>query len=238
MEELSFEDEKKKKARMILLVYGIVFVILIVFIRTADLGGSNTNDVTNATSNNTNEVSNNVENNNNVNKESDFKLIDEENYEFVIKTNFDGVEYVSSGKRYKNKVAFDYSVNGSTYKYEGKNGTYKVFNPESNSFVYAQPPYVFLNYYDNYYIKNAIAQSKYVDGVYQISSKNLSVVANHKALSDESLNYFTLTKKNDYVTGVTMDITKAVSSSLGKVATAKISIEYSNFGLVEDFEIK
>ena len=63
MNDLSFEDEKKKKARMILLVYGIVFVILIVFIRTADLGGSDTNDVTNATNNNVNEVSNNVENN-------------------------------------------------------------------------------------------------------------------------------------------------------------------------------
>ena len=35
-----------------------------------------------------------------------------------------------------------------------------------------------------------------------------------------------------------MDISKAVSNSLGKVVVAKISIEYSNFGLVEDFEIK
>ena len=51
------------------------------------------------------------------------------------------------------------------------------------------------------------------------------------------MNYFTLNKKNDYVTGVVIDISNVASESMNMNAMVVITIEYKNFGLVEDFNI-
>ena len=87
-------SDKKTKARVILVVYLLLFVVLVVVIRTSGFAdNSDTKTTANNTSANTNTVIDNTTPK--INTEEDFSLIDENNYEFIITLNYEDKSFVS-----------------------------------------------------------------------------------------------------------------------------------------------
>ena len=78
-----------------------------------------------------------------------------------------------------------------------------------------------------------------VDDKYQITNEALAKIANNSVGKDKKgLNYITLTKKNNKVVGVEINMTNMIKSTTKVSNPTTVNIEYSNFGLVEDFNIE
>ena len=231
-------EVKKRNSRIILGIYIIFIIIVVIIIRTST--GTENNTTNNSVENNTNtneivnnEINNNVENPEEVNNE--FVLMNDKNYEFDINVSFEGTSHTSVGKIYENKIYFDYD---DLTIVSGTMNSVKAINKETKEEVQTRLPYAYFNYYDTNVIENIIEHSKLVDGIYQISNKELAELINDNTVSsEEKMNYFTLNKKNGYVTGVVIDISNAASESMNKDTIVVVTIDYKNFGLVEDFNI-
>lgn len=228
-------SDKKTRARVILGIYAVLFIVLIIFIRTSGIKYNNQAN---------NEVNGNTETNTIEEPDievdgADYSLIDNNNYEFKIVASYEGKEYGTLGKRYGDKFSFDYGFDGTVYKFLGTIDSIKVLNPETNGYVKADFPYFYFNYYNNSVIKKILSNSKYIDGKFQINNISLSNITGNKIENPkDEMNTFELVVKNGYVVGLEIDITNVVDNTLNSSSVAKISIEYSNFGLVEDFSIE
>ena len=99
-------------------------------------------------------------------------------------------------------------------------------------------PYFYFNYFDVSLIKKIINSSVYYEGKYQISSEALSnLTKNGVPMNGDSLNTITLRKENGTVVSMELDITNAVNGIMGNSEKTVISIEYRNFGQVENFNV-
>lgn len=231
-------SDKQNRARVMLGVYVIILIVVIIIIRT--MSSPVTNELANNNTN-SNIVNNNTINNNTVTNEDNNSIafVDENNYEFIVEAKLDNDTFKTEGKKYNDKFQMNYTYDNKTMKFLGTLSNIKAFDETTNTYKQSQIPFMFFNYYDNSLIRKIINNSKLVDGVYQIHSKDLATIASQKlSTSDNELNYFKVNKKNNKVVGIEMDISSAASSSMNKKVVVKVTIEYKNFGLVEDFELK
>ena len=214
-------EVKKRNSRIILGIYIIFIIIVVIIIRTST--GTENNTTNNSVENINNEFNN------------DFILMNNRNYEFDIQLRINDDSHTSIGKIFENKIYFDYD---DITIVSGTMNNVKATNKETNEEIKTKLPYAYFNYYDPDIIKKIIGHSKLIDGIYQISNKDLAELINDNTIVDEEkMNYFTLNKKNDYVTGVVIDISNVASESMNMNAMVVITIEYKNFGFVEDFNI-
>ena len=237
--------DKKYRSRLILGVYFVLFLVLILIIRIGDNKAKELN-------NNEIENSNTIESNNAIDDDTNEIEIDEldKKFSYILKNNYNfeyNVEYndniyISKGKRFNDKQEFVFGNNEPTLKYhvDGNLVEAKILNSEYE-YRKMQLPYFYINYYNSNILRDIIKKSAVVEeNVYEISNKDLYEFIESELKKEIDINDATneiqLTLKNNNITEINLDITNLVRNIENEeINSAKISLKYNNFGLIDEF---
>lgn len=226
-------SDKKQRARVILLVYGVLIFTLIIMIRV-----SNNTPIEKKEKNNNEELEQI--------KEKDevdemFSLIDQNNYEFRIISTYNDIESIIEGKKFEDKYSFSLSNLDSLSFFIGTESNLMGKPSEEDSYIKVDFPYAYLNYFNNEVLKDIIRNSILNNNNYEITNEKFNDIVEKGSsiiLDDKnSINNVEIIMRNNKVVSITIDYTNAISDYTKEAITAKVVIEYSNFGLVEDFDI-
>lgn len=247
--------DRKYRSRLILAIYGILFIILIVVVRTTgndNVSNNVNNNIENETieNNEENVVDNEVEEDTDIEKEESeiekqFSYILMNNYDFEFTLYYNDTVYVSNGKRYERKYDFVFGNEESTLKYlvSGNIVKAKIVSDEETEYSNIILPYFYINYFDGNKVKTIIENATMIeDNVYEISNEDLYKFVEKEYQKEmefsEGTNKIYLTLKNNIVTEVEFDITNLVKNvEKENVKSTKITLKYNNFGLIDDFEV-
>ncbi len=229
--------DKKYRARLILTIYGILFIILIIFLRI-NISNKNYGESNNEILNNE-IVDNNNEENENSYIESLFSYIDLNNYNFEFKIYYNDNIYISSGKRFNRKYDFSLTDGNNIVNYLASGELVKI--KQEDSYINSILPYFYINHFDNDVLKAILASSRQVsENSYEITNGILSsfVDSSYNLIvgDDELLNTIELEVKNNIIVGINMDFTN-LFNDYDEVSSLKIALNYSDFGLIDDFDI-
>ena len=233
-------NDKQKRSRFFLAIYLIIFIILIVFVR---LNLSSTQDLNKEKTNKENvineEKTNNVQIEEVVKNDDMFSFIDLNNYDFKYIINMDTTNTSIVGKRYNDKYEFSLDSNGSVLFFNGTTNYIRARETIDGEYKITGFPYVLVNIFDNNVVKKIINNSELKDNVYEITTEKLgAIVGNNNLNNKEEINTIELVKRNNKVTEINMDLSNAISSYMNNKTKAIIKLEYSNFGLIDDFKIE
>lgn len=235
-------NDKQKRSRAILLIYLVFFILLVIMVRF-NLKSSLTKNNENTEANNTENVTNSNQEitpepnaNNELNEM--FSDIDLNNYEFKYVVDIKNSVSTIEGKRYNNKYLFTLENNGSILYFSGTTNYIKVRETEDGEYKLNGFPYVLINYFDSSVIKDLLNKSSLNNGLFEISNESISTIANKKLSNSDAINNIEVFLKNNKINKIELDLSNAVSSYMNESVSAKISLEYNNFGLIEDFDIE
>lgn len=226
----------KYRARIILAFYFILFAILIAGIRSNPSYNENTNS-----NENKNEVTEKDE------KEApqeetkslkSFDLIRSKNFEFNYQFEYEGITYQITGNKFQDKEIFDVVVNNQYYLYYQSNGEEtKAKIDEEEGYQTAKKPYEYINYFNVSLLEEILFNSTMINETnYEIENNKLSEILEYgKELDGKST--IELEIKNEYITGITMDYSEFVKAIKNEENISKFTLKYSNFNLIDDFEI-
>jgi hypothetical protein len=207
--------------------------------------GNINNEVDNENIVNTNEnitVNNqeNIEEPDSKNKELQemFSNIDLNNYNFRYVVNIKDSVSIIEGKRYNDKYSFTLENNGSFLYFNGTSNYIKARESEDGVYKLTGFPYVLINIFDSNVLKQLINESNLNNGVFEISNESISKLANKSLSNNEAINTVEVYLKENKIDKVDLDLSNAISSFMNETVSAKISLEFTNFGLVEDFRIE
>lgn len=237
---LLFTD-KKYRSRLILGIYVLFFIILIVSVRVG-LSNNFPEENSSVVSGSSNEESGESVNNGIEDKfEKEFSYIMSNNYNFEFSI-VSGVDtYIINGKRFDDKYELILS-NGSLfieYLADGKD----VVAFSDGEYSETNLPYYYINYYDNDLLKSILNNATEIsDGYYEITNarlfnyvdKSFGSSVNNKDL----INTINIELKNNIIVSLEFDITNLVNSMrYDDIDSTKVSLKYSNFNLIDDFEV-
>ena len=238
--------DKTKKARVILLLYLILFVALIVFVRTSDTKRNNTTNTDNTnkveenenTNNNDNE-NNNVEENNGMDEEFSYLLLNNYNFSFKVTVNDDIYELV--GKRYNDKYDFNLSGEENAH-YIGTVDSIYEKNENDDEYSESMFPVPVLDYFDNDLLKKIVTAASLTEteNVYEISNYDLNMILtgdSEYAKDTEKMNTIKLKVMNNKIVGIDIEFSNLGNEWNEENITAEVELDYSNFGLVDDFSV-
>lgn len=235
----SLFTEKKYRARLILGVYLVFFIVLISISRSS----VSNNKESNAKKDIDENSSDVVEKENEKEEKEDilpgFNFLSMNNYEFEYVLHLNGEEYILLGKRFNDKLSFTVSNKDEKKEYLVSGNTVKM--KENEMYVNTKLPYYYINYFDNDVIQNIIRDSeKITDTEYEITNLKLSkyIDSSFKYNNKEKdlKNSVDLTFKNGNVVGIDFDLVN-LFSDVDELNELKISLNYKNFGLIDDFVI-
>lgn len=231
--------DKKYKARFILLLYVVFFIILGIGLRSSGSIKLEKNEVRD-------DVIENEEENEETESEvkekvriDGFDFISGLNYDFEYKLNLNNDIFTVSGMRYNDKMSFTVTNNDEVVEYLADGGVVKL--KKDNSFISSSLPYYYVNYFDSDVLQSIISQSEKVsDNVYEISNLNLSLFIdskfNYKLVNKDSKNRIETVMKNGKVVGLILDFA-SLFDNVEELNVLKIELNYSNFGLIDDFDV-
>lgn len=165
-----------------------------------------------------------------------FKSIKNKNFEFEYTLSVDNNTVIYKGKQYKNKIDFTDNINNHYMVQDD------IFiKKDSDKSVLVDSPLKYFNYLNVDIIEKIVAASK-KDENDQVISLNefLPIIKDNYAPEykyDDDV-FITITKNNGIITEITFDITNFVNLDNADIKNAKLSLKYSNFGLVDNFDIK
>ena len=234
-------SNKQKRAWLILGLYFIFIFFLIVLLRSS-YSYENTEINNEAENENKDEIIKKdepkiIEKENIDELDEMFSFIDQNNYNFVFTLNYNDEEYITNGKRYNNKFDFTYSNKDQSINFLGTSSNLKM--KKDDAFLSIVFPYTYFNYFDNDVIKKIIRNSTYneISKMYEITSKRFNEILGHNATDDLSINTLELVTKNNKIVNINVDFTNALKTLDSSETIAKISLNYSDFGLIDDFSI-
>ena len=205
-------NNKRYYAIANLAFYGILIICLIIFVRgIPDPVENNNNNNSNGT------VQSSVEG---------FSNIKNKNYNFKYTLVYDNKTVINTGKQSGNSITF--TVDDKEYFYQ--DGLF--FEKENDKFVLCDYEIKYFDYFNVDIIEKFLSENKKQDETYVISKEKISEVLN-KETNIESMS-ITLTKSNGIITKINFEITEISPMSVRPV----VLLEYSDFGLVEEFNIK
>ncbi len=228
-------NDRQKRAWFILGAYFIIMLIIVAMLRSTYSSNKNKEP------NNEVEETEEKNNQNNEKKEKDeldnmFSYIDENNYSFHFKLNYNDEEYITNGKRNNNKFEFTYSNNNQDLYFLGTVGNIKM--KKDDSIVSIVFPYTYFNYFDNDILKKVIRASTYNEEnkKYEITSNKFNEVLGHNSATDDTnINTIELIVKNNKIVEINVDFSYALSTLDPSETKAIINLSYSDFGLIDDF---
>ena len=237
-------NDKQKRSRALLLIYLVFFVLLVIMIRFS-LKSSLTNQENNqgVIDNNENIINNNQENienqDDNTNELNEmFSNIDTNNYEFKYVIKYNGSISTVEGKRFNDKFSFTMENNGDILYFNGTSNYIKAKETVDGEYKLTGFPYVLVNIFDNNIIKSMISNSTLNNGLFEINNENISTITKKSLSNNDSINTMEVYLKENKINKIELDLSNAISSFTKETVKANISLEYSNFGLIEDFKIE
>lgn len=195
-------------------------IILIIMIR---LSGS-------SVPNNTN---NNINNNGTQSVVSGFNDIKGKNFSFKYTLTENGKSVVYQGKERENKLLFTDTINKLEYYAIGDVVSVK----KGNDYVIGTNPSKYFNYFDVELVEKIISSAKVDEDDYVISINDFSKLVSSDKSSEGDI-YINLTKSNGIITKITFDLGEYAVLTDKNIKTSVLTLEYSNFNLIDDFEIK
>lgn len=195
-------------------------IILIIMIR---LSGS-------SVPNNTN---NNINNNGTQSVVSGFNDIKSKNFSFKYTLTENGKSVVYQGKERENKILFTDTINKLEYYAIGDVVSVK----KGNDYVIGTNPSKYFNYFDVELVEKIISSAKVDEDDYVISINDFSKLVSSDKSSEGDI-YINLTKSNGIITKITFDLGEYAVLTDKNIKTSVLTLEYSNFNLIDDFEIK
>lgn len=247
----SLFTDKKYRSRLILLVYLIFFLVIIFMLRNTDNNLTNNDIINNNLGENENNnivVDDGDENNDDYSEElkSRFSLIDTKNYNFEYYMYFENDTFVASGKRFENKYDFIFENGKDTidYKADDKKVIAKD-SLENSKYVATNFPYYYVDFFDTTLLKKIINEATKIDDTsYLITNEKLInyVDEPYKFNLDDSTktktNEINLELKNNSIVAIEMDISNLLKSNTDeKQKELKIVLKYSNFNLIDNFDV-
>lgn len=212
---------KQYRAIAILVFYAILFVVLIISIRTPK--GNGLNDIIN-----------------NKTKLEGYELIDNNNFGYKYTVTMDDNIYYYEGKKYQNKELLTVTVGEEKreYYFEGDN----VYLKENNYYNFINiKPYILFDFFDTDINKALILRSIKIQessNRYTIDNQKIyDVISNSSTKIVSGENYIDLVYRNDNITGIRFDFsnyTKTVGEGYNNIIVA---LEYYDFNLIDDFNI-
>lgn len=165
-----------------------------------------------------------------------FKNIKNKNFKFEYILSVDENTIIYKGKQYKSKIDFT----------DNKNNHYMVqddifIKKDSDKSILIDNPIKYFNYLDIDIVEKLIAASK-MDEKDQIISLNdfLSIIKDNyepEYKYDDDV-FITIVRNNGIITEINFDITNFVNLDNADIKNAKLLLKYSDFGLVDNFDIK
>lgn len=195
-------------------------IILIIMIR---LSGS-------SVPNNTN---NNINNNGTQSVVSGFNDIKGKNFSFKYTLAENGKSVVYQGKERENKILFTDATNKLEYYVIGDVVSVK----KGNDYVIGTNPSKYFNYFDVELVEKIISSAKVDEDDYVISINDFSKLVSSDKSAEGDI-YISLTKSNGIITKITFDLGEYAVLTDKNIKTSVLTLEYSNFNLIDDFDIK
>lgn len=195
-------------------------IILIIMIR---LSGS-------SVPNNTND---NINNNGTQSVVSGFNDIKGKNFSFKYTLLENGKSVVYQGKERENKILFTDATNKLEYYVIGDVVSVK----KGNDYVIGTNPSKYFNYFDVELVEKIISSAKVDEDDYVISINDFSKVVSSDKSAEGDI-YINLTKSNGIITKITFDLGEYAVLTDKNIKTSVLTLEYSNFNLIDDFDIK
>lgn len=236
-------DDKTSRSRIILFIYLLLFAILIIYVRL------NTNVADHSLDNNTDNV---IEKDKDEDKEVEenqeikelFSALSNNNYNFNYLLTFDNEDYKYVGKRFSNKIMYDFSSfenNLGSYISDGNLTKVKLLEGD---YEISDSPYYGFNYFEINILKEMLKDSnKISENIYEITNekfdkyydKHRHFITN---INKDLTNEIKLETKNGKIVGINIDYTNyAKNDSSFEFSSVKISLKYSDFDLIDDFSI-
>lgn len=237
-----YKEDKKFNAKVQLVGYGVLIVLVILFLNISNMNSLGYNNVSD-----TNNFSN-EEDNNNIEKVSLLEKINS-NYEYDINvdvTKVDGstYNYRYYGKSYDNNIILNKTFDNTNNVYYGKDGYYYIKN-EANEYGIIDNSVVFdlvdSNYIELDEVLEFIGKAS-LDHVLDSSNGDkesvYNVLVRDIVISNKTDNVVTINvSEKDEKLNIVIDYTNLISVLDTSISSCKISYIYSNIGKVDEFKI-
>lgn len=217
---------KQYRAIIILIVYFFIFLALIIGIRNAE----------------SNELENKQEQTEQKTTSSSkikgFSPIKQANFNYKYTLNIDNTIYTYEGKKYNKNDSYTLTVKNTKKTYMTiDNFTFEIKNNEQ---VLVDKPYYYIDFFDVNALEKIILKSINKDNnIYSISNYNLDKILDNKVkIDDQQINNILLHYENDIVTRIDIDYTNYAKYNSSNVKRVYLTLEYSDFGVTEEFNIK
>lgn len=231
------EEKEKKKFKLIdlfrnkqyyailnLVFYFILILVLIIGVRTTSNSSTNIK-----LENKTNKIGSSVV--------EGFDNIKKRNFEFKYTLELDDKKIVYEGREYNNKVSFKDLSTNKQYLIQDD----ITIEKQGNQSVLVSSPVQYFNYLDTEIIERILSKTRKDEEDYIISMNDfLSIVEENYNPENKNDNemFINLNKKNGIITQISMEITDFVNMTTGSIKKANLTLEYFDFGVVDDIEIK
>lgn len=236
------EKDDRYHAIAMLIIYGIFFIFVVVFIRTnsSSINKSTTNTDTSTTASPTtssviNNDNSNTEDNNSYTVENDI------NYSYSYTINYNNSSEVYIGKKIDDKEKFTLVKDNNTVNYAKLDDNYLILK-EDNIYHITETPSKFLKYCDTDTILTMVEKeilTENSEGIkYSVSNASLSKAFNDNIIADNELeNTIKLTITDNTLKSIYLDLSNYINS-IGDNSSLTINMEFVDIGTTEDFEIK
>lgn len=217
---------KQYRAIIILIFYFFVFLALIISVRKLD-SKEKSNPEENKTQTNTTSS-----------KIKGFSLIKQSNFNYKYTLNIDDVIYIYEGKKYNKNDSYTLTI-GSTKKIYTTIDNF-TFERQNNSNVLVDKPYYHIDFFDTNILETILVKAiQKENNIYTITNSNLDkLLGNRIGIDDIEENNILLQYKDETITRIDVDYTNYAKYMGSKVNRVYLTLEYSDFGVVEEFNIK
>lgn len=170
-----------------------------------------------------------------------YKLIDGKNFNYKYTVTVDNETYYYEGKKYNNKELLTVSKNGveEEYYFDNKN-TY--IKQDNNYILTNTKPYILFDFFNTDILDEIILRGVLEDKdnyKYSVTNQEIhNVVGEGIKKFDGGHNYISLLYRNENITGITFDFSSYASATYEDYSTIVITLNYSDFNLIDDFEIE
>ena len=218
--KLSFKEivtNKQYRAIANLIFYGCIILALIILVRTTP-------------SSNSNGYSKDRNGNNIIETSVDgFQDIKNKNFNFKYTLADGDTEKIYEGKQYNDVISF----NSSGKEYFLEDGIF--LEKENDNYVLSKFDIEYFNYFDVDLLEKILSKCKISDNEYTISLNEFGKVIGSSDLTDEDV-YISIIveKKNKIITKLEFDLSEMIKTK----EDLYLTLEYSNFNLIDEFSIK
>lgn len=236
-EELKGFEQQNKKFRLIDLIknkryyailnltfYSILIIVLIIGVR----GGNNSTN---------NSLNNKLNFNNETAIVDGFQNIKNKNFMFTYTLQKDNEKIIYEGKQNNNKIFFKNLQDNKEYVIQDS----VILEKKEEQYVLTESPIQYFDYLNVDLIEQLLSKLRKDESDYILSMNDFIAIINSEEKTNEYYDediFVEVKKQNNIITELVFNITPFVSLKESNVNSVKLYLQYKDFGLVEDFEIK